>query len=48
VSESDAEVQQQTSQVVTFAQLFLQESNLQQEEREGGKDDIVITDTSCK
>lgn len=46
------EILQINNQVVTFAQLFVQEALTQQqeeaEENRIGKDDIVITDTQCK
>jgi hypothetical protein len=42
-------VQQLGSQVVQFAQLFVQMSDQQDsDETRIGKDDIVITDTACK
>jgi len=40
--------QQTNNQVVTFAELFVQMSEQQQEDKKGiGKDDIVVTDTAC-
>lgn len=45
------EVEQVNNQVITFAQLFLQEALMQQEkearENQIGKDDIVVTDVAC-
>lgn len=40
--------QQMNNQVVTFAELFIEESEKQDEEKRIGRDDIVVTDTSCK
>jgi hypothetical protein len=36
------------NEVVKFAQLFVQESLRQDDERRIGKDDIVLTGTACK
>jgi hypothetical protein len=36
------------NEVVTFAQLFVKESRVQEDKENKGKDDIVITDTACK
>jgi hypothetical protein len=43
-------VQQVSNQVVTFAQLFVQEAQQQDDKQDGpaGKDDIVISDNACK
>lgn len=40
--------QQMNNQVVTFAELFIEEAEKQDEEKRIGRDDIVVTDTSCK
>jgi filamentous hemagglutinin family protein len=52
LAEQEVAEQQVESQVVTFANLFIQESQQQQEDEakdnEIGKDDIVVTDTACK
>jgi hypothetical protein len=42
---------QVNNQVVTFAQLFVQEALRQQDDskdKDIGRDDIVVTDTACK
>jgi filamentous hemagglutinin family protein len=40
--------QQTNNQVVTFAELFVQMAEQQQDDKKGiGKDDIVVTDTAC-
>ena len=37
------------NEVVTFAQLFVDMANTQDDKKDNkGKDDIVITDTACK
>lgn len=40
--------QQVLGEVVTFASLFVAESERQEEEQDIGKDDIVFTDTACR
>lgn len=47
VGDAGAE-QQVLSEVVTFASLFVAESERQEEEQDIGKDDIVFTDTACR
>jgi hypothetical protein len=44
-------VQQVSNQVVTFAQLFVQEAQRQEDDKKdgpSGKDDIVFSDNACK
>lgn len=44
---TDPFVQQVNDQLVTFAELFVEESQRQDEVKRIGKDDIVVTDTAC-
>lgn len=44
---TDPFLQQVNDQLVTFAELFVEESQRQDEVKRIGKDDIVVTDTAC-